>query len=429
MTSPVTTADPGRIMQHVRHLASEIGPRLAGSPEEQAAADYIESQMRALGLADVEQQPFTCKWYDIRQASLQVRDGHTWEPVTMDAVAHSPSTPGEIEAELVYVGTAGDDVLDRVDLKDRVALVHGTYGPSPRMIRRFAEAQVAAVIWTDVRYTTQWNVLVGLPYTFLQLFTCPASSVPYTVQWDLVRRGVDRVKLNLDLIVADRLSQNVVGVLPGASADGGVIVCGHHDSVRGCTGAEDNAAGVGCALAVAAALRDMKLAKPVKIASFGTEEQLSQGAFAFVDTPANRAAKLDLVLNIDGMGCWTGVNDVFLTGSAGLHEYMHGRMAAYDWPGRVRDEPDGFSDHFPFIVKGVPGAWFHRGNCPGGRWFHHSQYDTTDVLSPQVLADCASFVLRVAHDIASQPTLPFARRFPARTRRAVAAVADGWLNV
>lgn len=428
MSRTPLSIDPERIMAHARHLALDIGPRLAGSPEEHQAADYIQAEMRDLGLRNIRRQPFTCKWYDVKHASLKALIGDNWETITMDAVAHTPCTPGEIEAELVYVETARDGLLDRLDLEGKIALVHGTYGTNTRMVRRLAEKGVAAVIWTDVRYTSRWNVLVGLPFTFLPLFTFPAASVPHPEEWRLVSRGVKRVRLSLETVVEDRPSFNISGELPAAQDGGGVIICAHHDSVRNCSGAEDNAAGVGCALAIAEALRGVELVRPIRFASFGTEEQLSQGAFAFVDEPSNRAAALDMVLNIDGMGCWTGENETYVTGSPGVHEYLRRSMETHRFPAVIRDEPDGFSDHFPFIVKGVPAAWFHRRNCAGGRWFHHSLHETIDVLSPQVLADCASLVADIALDLATREELPFDREFPLETRRAVQAVAHGWLG-
>ncbi len=421
--------DPASIMAHVRALAEGIGTRLAGSEQEQEAADYVQAQMQRIGLQGIQQQPFGCKWYEVQSAGLQARFGAQWRTMVMDAVANTPSTDGVLEAELVYVETATDEILDRVDLKDKVALVHGTYGANTRMIQRFREMEVAAVIWTDVRYPMEWNILVGLPWSFLPIFDFPAASVPHSVEWELVQGGVDRVRLNLDVVVEDRRSQNVVGYLPGKSPDGGVVVCGHHDTVRNSTGAEDNAAGVACALAVAEAIADAELQHPVYFVSFGTEEQLSQGSFVFVDEPANRAEQLDLVLNVDGQGCWTGENEIYLTGSPELHRYMRGQMTDHGWAGVIRDEPDGFSDHFPFICKGVPAAWFHRRNCAGGRWFHHSIHETVAVLSPRVLADCANLVADLAVDVAGRADPPFPREFPQETKDAVRRVAEGWLKV
>jgi aminopeptidase YwaD len=46
-------------MAHVQHLCLDIGHRPTGSPNNQAAADYIEGMFRDAGLA-VERQTFAC---------------------------------------------------------------------------------------------------------------------------------------------------------------------------------------------------------------------------------------------------------------------------------------------------------------------------------------------------------------------------------
>lgn len=415
-----------RMMRHVRHLSQTIGPRLAGSEAEQGAADYIFRQMRRIGLEGVHQQSFTCKWYEIEHASLQAKFGRQWQTVTMDAVAHTPSTPGEIEAELVYIGTGSELEMEGVELRDRVALVHGTYGPNIHMLQRLASAQVAAVIWTDVRYTAPWNVLIGLPWTFLPYFTFPAASVPFPVAWELVSQRVKRVRLNLQVTVEDRPSQNVIGRLPAKTDEGGVLLCGHHDTVRAVRGAEDNAAGVACVLEAAEALVRTPLERPVTFVSFGTEEQLSQGAYEFVQCERYGADQLDLVLNIDAVGSWTGVNELYVYGSDSFERFLESHLAQLRYPHQTFRDPEAFSDHFPFIVRGVPAVWMSRRNCAGGRWFHHSVYDTIAQLSPDELAQCAEVVVTLARDVATRDALPYERAFPARVRRGIADVARGW---
>lgn len=49
--------DVQRALGHIRTLAGEIGPRLAGSPAEARAAEYVERELAALGLA-VRRQAF-----------------------------------------------------------------------------------------------------------------------------------------------------------------------------------------------------------------------------------------------------------------------------------------------------------------------------------------------------------------------------------
>lgn len=420
------TVSGPRMMRHVRHLSETIGPRLAGSEAEQRGADYIERQMRRIGLQDVHQQHFACKWYEIEHASLQAKFGRQWREVTMDAVAHTPCTPGEIEAELVYIGTGSAMEMEGANLQGKVALVHGTYGPNTHMLERLAAAEVAAVIWTDVRYTADWNILIGLPWTFLPYLTFPAASVPFPVAWELVSQGVKRVRLNLQVTVEDRPSQNVIGTLPGETEEGGVLVCGHHDTVRGVRGAEDNAVGVACALEAAEALIDAPRRRPVTIVSFGTEEQLSQGAYEYVACKRYGADNLDLVLNVDAVGSWTGVNEVFAYGSDSFRGFVEGRLQDLRYPHQTFRDPEAFSDHFPFIVRGVPSLWLTRRNCAGGRWFHHGIYDTMEQLSPDELARCAEVVVTLARDIAARDALPYERAFPPGVRRGIAAVARGW---
>ena len=429
MFDSVVRTDPSVIMRHTEHIAVNIGERLAGSPAEARAADYIQAEMERIGLSNIRRSEFECSWFEVRKATMQARFGGAWEPVVMDACAHTPCTDGVLEAELVYVENATDMILDRLDLKGKVALVHGTYGPTSHVLKRLAEKEIAAVIWVDVRYTPDWNVRVGLPFTFLPLLTYPAASVPLPVEWDLVRRGADRVRLELDCVVEPRLSQNVSGEIPGRSDTGGVIITGHHDAVCGIPGAEDNAAAVGIALALAEMFVGQDLEKPMRFASFGTEEQLSQGAFTFVEDTDNRAHEIDMVLNTDAQGSWTGVNEVYLTGSQSLREYMTAMMQRCGWSGTILEQPEGFSDHFPFIVQDVPAAWFHRRNCAGGRWYHHSHFDNIEAISPQVLAACADMVGTLALDICTRPELPFERAFPESTRQAVRKVADGWLTI
>ncbi len=47
-----------RALEHARHIATRIGPRGAATPEEKQAADYAQRQMQQLGLRDVHAETF-----------------------------------------------------------------------------------------------------------------------------------------------------------------------------------------------------------------------------------------------------------------------------------------------------------------------------------------------------------------------------------
>ena len=57
---------------HWQVLCHEIGRRTAGSQGEQQAADYIESCMRRLGLADVWQHPFEFPNWSSKRCSMKI---------------------------------------------------------------------------------------------------------------------------------------------------------------------------------------------------------------------------------------------------------------------------------------------------------------------------------------------------------------------
>src|SRR5262249_41541480 len=83
---------------HVQKLASDIGVRVSGTPEEHAAAEDIAGQLRSYGY-NVEMQAFPADAVIIRSASFTLADGRTitTQPLTM-------SKPGSVTGNVVYAG-------------------------------------------------------------------------------------------------------------------------------------------------------------------------------------------------------------------------------------------------------------------------------------------------------------------------------------
>jgi hypothetical protein len=138
-------ADDGqKWWEHIRFLAADdMRGRETGSPEHRRAAEYVASQLQALGLSPgagsgfLQNVPFLVRTVEEESSSLAIVRGGTREPVTLGEEAyfsmrieHAP----EIEAPLVFVGYGltvpeeGHDDLAGLDLKGKVAL-HFTGGP------------------------------------------------------------------------------------------------------------------------------------------------------------------------------------------------------------------------------------------------------------------------------------------------------------
>src|SRR5262249_18466492 len=102
--------------------------RLAGTPDEAASFDYIERELRAIGLAVAR---YSCHTFISlpQRAVLEVTSPEAFEltPVT-PSMGVSTAAEG-IEAEVVYVGAgkAGDFV--NASVAGKIALIDGMCGP------------------------------------------------------------------------------------------------------------------------------------------------------------------------------------------------------------------------------------------------------------------------------------------------------------
>src|SRR5271155_1135120 len=94
--------------QQLRHLSNNIGPRLAGSPQAQFAAEYVGNEMRKLGLEVTLEKAKVPHWVrGVETAALTEYAGQapgTTQNILLTALGGSPGTPAEgITAEVVVV--------------------------------------------------------------------------------------------------------------------------------------------------------------------------------------------------------------------------------------------------------------------------------------------------------------------------------------
>jgi len=184
-------------------------------------------------------------------------------------------------------------------------------------------------------------------------------------------------------------SVNVVAAPPGLDPTSPHLVVGAHlDTVPQAPGAEDNGSGMGVLLSAAAAVADGDTRLPVVWVAFGAEEPRGPsdadhhyGSRAYVASlgPAERKAVRAMV-SLDRVG----VGERVPVGSA--HEsdpVQRSLFAAADKAG-VPTTPDPFqrsSDHWQFVLEGMPGA--RLGSTPYAGY--HSAGDVPSVVNPAQL--------------------------------------------
>src|SRR5262249_19062767 len=136
------------VLSRLLDMLAAIGPKRAGTVGGREAAELIRTRMEQAGLAQVGFEEFAFPRRDVLESSLRVK----WdqapdddEPLAHD-VLDGPSG-GKLEAELVFVGPAGEAELAGRDLTGRIALVsrHRLYHRSTQYQRVAAAGAVAMV--------------------------------------------------------------------------------------------------------------------------------------------------------------------------------------------------------------------------------------------------------------------------------------------
>ncbi|MCH8162015.1 MAG: hypothetical protein IIB88_08995 [Chloroflexi bacterium] len=129
-------------MEHIRVLSSEIGTRVAGSPQEDAAATYASDQFLAWGY-DVEVQDFQAQGADLQRHATLTVEGP--EGVEFIVAALFGSRSGEARGRLLDAGTGQPDDVP-ADASNAIVLIQRDDVPFLDMANRALEAGAAGVL-------------------------------------------------------------------------------------------------------------------------------------------------------------------------------------------------------------------------------------------------------------------------------------------
>lgn len=403
-------------------LAATIGERRAGTAAERRAAAYIADRFAAAGTAAPAIEEFPCQSLRSARAEVHERRGRRWRRIAARPLVGAPGTPGPVRGEIAWLELPENAARLRPgSLRGRVAAVFGPLPTSAPMHRALLAAAPLAVIHVDDRLPFPWTKNDGVyPYWAAHYGMPPTLTVPYTEAWRWRREGVRELRVDVRVDLRAATSQNVVAEFPGRDpALPPLVLTAHHDTQCGNPGADDNASGVVCLLALARALAGSALRRTVRLISFGTEEQLSVGSAAYVARHPRESTRTGLVINFDSVSSPLGHWEMYVAGHPGLTRHTQRRLAAGGLDVAVKDEIIPFSDHFPFNRAGAPSLWFMRTNFPGGRWQHHSHHDTLENVSTAEVVKLLRAVYPLITDLAQRTRWPFPAGLPAAQRTIV----------
>lgn len=301
----------------------QLWGRVAGLPSADDTVTWAAGQLKNAGIADVRLQRVTQTtgaglWlplsWDVRLLGDAAFGAGSADVVLTSAIPVVPSdlSGGPITAPLVFVGTGGPAVLDRIDVKGAIAVQLAV--PQGHMLfERGAVTTQAQALFT--RGAVAVLTLLRLPGNERgrDFSNCggPCFNIGGRDGWFVesvlneaaVRGATTRVRARLTLRAETRRdlsALNAVAVIPGQRAGEVVVVDAHADAWF--DGAGDNADGLSVMLGLA-----RHFAKPanrpertlVFVVSAGHHTPGINGPRGFIAANPDLAAQASLVLNIE----------------------------------------------------------------------------------------------------------------------------------
>jgi carboxypeptidase Q len=218
------------------------------------------------------------------------------------------------------------------------------------------------------------------------------------------------VKLTMSArTLPDAPSRNVMGELRGSERPEEVVVMGGHiDSWDVGRGAMDDAGGVVVAWEALRVLKRLGLTprRTIRVVGWTNEENGGRGGAGYRD--AHRAELERHVLAIESDGGVFKPEGFGFTGTDSAFAIVSqvGALLQGIGAGTI-NRGGGGADIAPIMALGVPGMGL---NVDGSRyfWYHHTDADTVDKLSPHDVALCVATMAVMAYVIADLPErLPF----------------------
>jgi aminopeptidase YwaD len=334
-----------RVYADVRKFAVEIGPRVAGTPSEIAARDYIKSTLESDGY-DVTLQDFGF-------------DASAFLPVRVDAAetaipgfAFKGSPAGSARGRVVTAGIGRPEEFPAGGLGGSIALIER----GELTFKEKAANAIAAGAGGVIVYN---NAPGRLSADLEQDIAIPVVGIEQAAGEDLARR-TQAGPLDATITVSPPrgTAWNVIAKPKGVSTCT-TITGGHYDSVAVTGGADDNASGAAAVLEVARVVAAKRLHTAHCFALFSAEEFGLVGSREFVSRlSSDELSQLRVMVNLDVVGV---AEKLELIGDADLQDV--GRIEAQKLgietiPGTI---PQGSgSDHLSFQRANVPVLMLYR---------------------------------------------------------------------
>ena len=426
------------LMKNLEYLTTQIGPRLTGSPQMQAASEWTLKRFHDYGVAaNLETAEIPHGW--TRGVETAAITSPIQRRIGIHALGWSKATDGEIGGKVLNIKESSDLNQYKGRLKGAIVLLrspadlskldtnpenaydavippsrgvpdpNGGWRGRMQLIKQTAAEHPALILMDSGKPDSLFNMTGGLnrysasdaPLAFL-------THEDYDLIYRLLQAGAVTMKANLQETFSDKpvpASITVAEIKGSEHPEERVIIGGHLDSWDLGQGALDNGTGAMATLEAARALQALgwKPKRTITFILFTGEEQGGIGADTFLKNHAAEIPAIDALLIHD-----TGTGKVFSISLNNLWETAALMREIYQPLQEVFDLQPlstryfGSSDHVPFLNKGVP-AYFCVQLPAQYREAHHSQTDTFDKVLPDQINEGAAFLAAWAWNVSEMP--------------------------
>jgi carboxypeptidase Q len=401
-------------------LTDKFGHRLSGSKSLEDALDWIIAEMRRDGLENVHGEPVTVPhWVRGEESATLVRPRSV--RLNMIGLGGSIATPPEGITAPVIVVNSFDELTARArEVPGKIVLFDvpfTTYGATVRYrsigaIEAAKVGAVASLIRSVGSYSIQNPHTGSMRYdTAVRRIPAAALSTEDAMMLHRMQQRGDELVLTLKMEarhLPDAQSRNVVAELRGREKPDEVVVMGGHiDSWDVGQGAMDDAGGSVAAWEAVRLIQRLGLRprRTIRVVLWTNEENGLRGATAYRDAHLNDLDKHVLAIESDnGVFKPSGYGIAGNDAAIAVARQIASLLSSFGATNVERGGPS--ADVSPLAERGVPTAY---PLVDGSRyfWFHHSEGDTMDKLSPREMAECVAAMAVLAFVAADMP-----ERFP-----------------
>ena len=426
-------ADP-YAYNELEHLTDNIGPRLSGSPQAQAAVDWVAGEMRALGATVSLEKTMVPHWVrGAETAALTAWPGGTpgtEQKIVVTALGGSAATAQNgLTAPVLAVNSFAElKALPPDAAKGKILLFNHAFDKELAAVGQGGQAYGQSVIYRALAPTVAESVgaaavlvrSVGgadfrLPHTGHTVSPESGKNVPAgavtaedaDLLATLAKQGPVTMRLTLTPQTLPQVpSYNVIADWKGTEhPEQVVIVSGHLDSWDLGTGAIDDGAGIAVSMQALHLLQKLGIhpKRTVRFIAWMDEESGSEGAATYAREHAGELGNHIAAMESD-LGCDHPYGITF-AGSPELQTYLKPVAEALAPIGAaaVTRGEDAGEDIAAIMKNGVPGLT----PTQDSRFYfnyHHTAADTFDKVDPHHLAENAAVMAVTAYALADAGT-------------------------